>query len=131
MRATTIKILTALCIALLPSVVSARTYRLVQCHIVEFFTGKEYDLQREQLGEVSYDIEYDIRARIYRGKAPNDYYSNGYYGTKQIEFKEYGGYLTEVNNGRAIKIYLNNLGYVYAQSDYDRHKSYLIYEAVY
>lgn len=132
MRTTTIKILTALCIALLPSVVSARTYRLVQCHIVELFTGKEYDLQRAQFGaELSYDVEYDIRARIYRGKAPNDYYSNGYYGKKQIEFKEYGGYLTEVNNGRAIKIYLNNLGYVYAQSDYDRHKSYLIYEAVY
>lgn len=37
----TAKILLALCIALLPSVVSARTYRLVQCHIVEYGTGKE------------------------------------------------------------------------------------------
>lgn len=128
----TAKILLALCIALLPSVISARTYRLVQCHIVEYGTGKEYDLQRSQIGaELSYDIEYGIRARIYRGKAPYNYHSNGYSGRKQIEFKEYSGYLTEVNNGRAIKIYLNNLGYVYAQSDYDRHKSYLIYEAVY
>lgn len=127
----TAKILLALCIALLPSVVSARTYRLVQCHIVEFFTGKEYDLQREQLGEVSYDIVYDFRARIYRGKVPNDYYSNGYYGKKQIEFKEYGGYLTEVNNGRAIKIYLKDLGYIYTKSEYNPRKSYLIYEAVY
>lgn len=128
----TAKILLALCIALLPSVVSARTYRLVQCHIVEYGTGKEYDLQRSQFGaELSYDIEYDIRARIYRGKAPYNYHSNGYSGTKQIEFKEYSGYMAEVNNGRAIKIYLNNVGYVYAQSGYDRHKSYLIYEAVY
>ena len=132
MRTTTIKILTALCIALLPSVISARTYRLVQCHIVEYGTGKGYDLQRSQFGaELNYDVEFNIRTRTYKGKAPNDYYSNGYYGKKQIEFKEYNGYLTEVKNGRAIKIYLNNLGYVYAQSGYDRHKSYLIYEAVY
>ena len=131
MRTTTIKILTALCIALLPSMISARTYRLVQCHIVEYGTDKEYDLQRAQFGaELSYDVEYDIRARIYRGKAPNDYYSNGYYGKKQIELKRYSKAYGEID-GRAIKIYLNNLGYVYAQSDYDRHKSYLIYEAVY
>ncbi len=50
MRTTTIKILTALCIALLPSMISARTYRLVQCHIVEYGTDKEYDLQRAQFG---------------------------------------------------------------------------------
>lgn len=131
MRTTTIKILTALCIALLPSVVSARTYRLVQCHIVEYGTGKEYDLQRSQFGtELNYDVEYNIRTRTYTGKAPNDYYSNGYYGKKQIELKKYSNAIEEID-GNTIKIYLNNLGYVYAQSGYDRHKSYLIYEAVY
>ena len=127
MRTTTIKMLTALCIALLPSVVSAQApYRLVQCHIVEFFTGKEYDLQREQLGEVSYEIVYDFRAKIYRGKVPNDYYPNGYYGRKQIELKRYSNAYEEID-GSTIKIYLNNLGYIYAKSEYNPRKSYLIY----
>ena len=128
-----IKILLVLCVALLPEAISARTYRLVQCHIVECGTGKEYDLQRAQYGaELNYDVEYDIRARIYRGKAPYNYHSHGYNGSKQFEFKEYSGYLTELNNGRIIKIYLNDLGgYINAKLEYNQLKSYLIYEAVY
>jgi hypothetical protein len=65
----TAKILLALCIALLPSGVSARTYRLVQCHIVEYGTGKEYDLPLSVTAGSEYTIEYDIRARAYNPKA--------------------------------------------------------------
>ena len=72
----TAKILLALCIALLPSVISARTYRLVQCHIVEYSTGKEYDLQRSQFGaDIWYEVSYDARKRAVEGKAPSTYYN--------------------------------------------------------
>lgn len=124
----TAKILLALCIALLPSVVSARTYRLVQCHIVEYGTGKEYDLPLSVTAGSEYTIEYDIRARAYKGKAPKSYYASDCYGDKQIEFKEYGGYVTEMPDGRAIKIYLKDLGYINIKLDYNARKSYLIYK---
>ena len=123
-----VKILLVLCVALLTSAISARTYRLVQCHIVEYGTGKEYDLPLSLSTGSEYTIEYDIRARAYRGKAPKSYYASDCYGDKQIEFKEYRGYVTEMNDGRSIKIYLNDLGYINTKLVYDTRKSYLIYK---
>lgn len=126
MKTTAIKILTALCIALLPSVVSARTYRLVQCHIVEYGTGNEYDLQRSQYGaDVWYEVSYDARKRTVEGKAPTTYYSDRYSGRVFFKLNDYTSFDV---NGSTAKVYLRAIPYTFMHNAIDTRKSYLIYK---
>ena len=121
-----IKILLVLCVALLPEAISARTYRLVQCHIVECGTGKEYDLQRAQFGaDVWYEVSYDARKRAVEGKAPSTYYSDRYSGRAFFKLKDYASF--EVN-GSTVKVYLRAIPYTFMHNSIDTRKSYLIYK---
>lgn len=125
MRTKTIMIMTALCIALLPSVISARTYRLVQCHIVEYGTGKEYDLQRSQFGaDVWYEVSYDAHKHIIEGKAPSTYYADRYSGRVFFNLKDYTSFDVK---GSTVKVYLRSIPYTFMCNDIDTRKSYLIY----
>ena len=121
-----VKILLVLCVTLLPSAISARTYRLVQCHIVECGTGKEYDLQRAQFGaDVWYEVSYDARKRAVEGKAPTTYYNDTYSGRVFFKLNDYTSFDV---NGYTVKVYLRAIPYTFMHNTIDTFKSYLIYK---